>query len=53
MTPSKSMPHKSKHDFKEKYHYVRVSTLVSTLCVCVIVGVCVSVCVCTCLRKGK
>ena len=30
MTPSKSMPQKSNHYFKEKYPYVHVGTLVST-----------------------
>ena len=27
MTPSKSMPQKSKHDFQEKYPYINVSKL--------------------------
>ena len=27
LTPSKSMPQKSNHDFKEKYPYIRVGTL--------------------------
>ena len=27
MTPSKSMPQKSNHDFKEKYHYVLEGTI--------------------------
>ena len=27
LTPSKSKPQKSKHDFKEKFHYVRVGTI--------------------------
>ena len=29
MTPSKSMPQESNQDFKERYHHVRVGTLVS------------------------
>ena len=31
LTPSKSMPQKSNHDFEEKYRCVRVGTLVSML----------------------
>ena len=27
LTPSKSMPQKSNHNFKEKYHYVRTGTI--------------------------
>ena len=29
MTPSKSMPQKSNHDFKEKYPYVQVGKFLS------------------------